>query len=562
MFKWSFFIKKNSIKPTVLVILDGFGLAPPSPGNAISQAKMSNFISLLNDYPHTELIASGESVGLPANEVGNTEVGHLTIGAGRVILQDLKRINLAIERGSFYENKAFLLASNHVKSNNSNLHIFGLLGSGKVHSSKDHIYALLQFCKKEMLKNVCVHVFTDGRDSPPKEGVTLISELERYLNLLGVGFIASVSGRYYAMDRDRRWQRIEKVYKALTEGVGNVASSAKEAVEIAYQKGQTDEFIEPTLIVTGGRSPSVVKDNDAVIFANFRIDRAKQLTMAFVLPNFEDLKAFDFGYDSQTNLKIGQVQIGDTFVRTIKPKNLVFVTMTEYQENLPVNAVAFGPEQVEMPFAEVVSRAGFSQLRMSESEKERFVTYYFNGLRETAFDGEDKLIVPSPKVPTYDQKPEMSLYELVDKCKKQISKNKYNFILINFANPDMLGHTGNIKATIKALEAVDKSLKNLVTHVLKYDGLIAITADHGNCEEMLTYPSTTFFYTSQKGVLNTDHSNNPVPFLLISQKIKSKSGILRSGGLSDVAPTLLNLMNLSAPPQMTGQSLLLEAIKT
>lgn len=562
MFDWSFFIKKNSIKPTVLVILDGFGLAPPSPGNAISQAKMSNFISLLNDYPHTELIASGESVGIPANEVGNTEVGHLTIGAGRVILQDLKRINLAIERGSFYENKAFLLASNHVKSNNSNLHIFGLLGSGKVHSSKDHIYALLQFCKKEMLKNVCVHVFTDGRDSPPKEGVTLISELERYLNLLGVGFIASVSGRYYAMDRDRRWQRIEKVYKALTEGVGNVASSAKEAVEIAYQKGQTDEFIEPTLIVTGGRSPSVVKDNDAVIFANFRIDRAKQLTMAFVLPNFEDLKAFDFGYDSQTNLKIGQVQIGDTFVRTIKPKNLVFVTMTEYQENLPVNAVAFGPEQVEMPFAEVVSRAGFSQLRMSESEKERFVTYYFNGLRETAFDGEDKLIVPSPKVPTYDQKPEMSLYELVDKCKKQISKNKYNFILINFANPDMLGHTGNIKATIKALEAVDKSLKNLVTHVLKYDGLIAITADHGNCEEMLTYPSTTFFYTSQKGVLNTDHSNNPVPFLLISQKVKSKSGILRSGGLSDVAPTLLNLMNLSAPPQMTGQSLLLEAIKT
>lgn len=562
MFDWSFFIKKNSVRPTVLVILDGFGLAPPSPGNAIYQAKMNNFISLLNDYPHTELIASGESVGLPANEVGNTEVGHLTIGAGRVILQDLKRINLAIERGSFYENKAFLLAANHVKSNNSNLHIFGLLGSGRVHSSKDHIYALLQFCKKEMLKNVCVHVFTDGRDSPPKEGVTLISELERYLNLLGVGFIASVSGRYYAMDRDRRWQRIEKVYKALTEGVGNVASSAKEAVEIAYQKGQTDEFIEPTLIVSSGRFPCVVKDNDAVIFANFRIDRAKQLTMAFVLPNFEDLKAFDFGYDPQTNLKLGQVQMGDTFVRAIKPKNLVFVTMTEYQENLPVSAVAFGPEQVEMPFAEVVSRAEFSQLRMSESEKERFVTYYFNGLRETAFDGEDKLIVPSPKVPTYDQKPEMSLYELVDKCKKQISKNKYNFILINFANPDMLGHTGNIKATIKALEAVDKNLKNLVAHVLKYDGLIAITADHGNCEEMLTYPTTTFFYTSQKGILNTDHSNNPVPFLLISQTLKGKSRILRSGSLSDVAPTLLNLMNLSVPPQMTGQSLLLEAIKT
>ncbi|MCS7092736.1 MAG: 2,3-bisphosphoglycerate-independent phosphoglycerate mutase, partial [Patescibacteria group bacterium] len=389
-----------------------------------------------------------------------------------------------------------------------------------------------------------------------------VSELERHLGLLGVGSVSSVSGRYYAMDRDRRWQRTEKVYKALTEGVGHVAHSAKDAIEMAYQKGQTDEFIEPTLIVPDGKLPGVIKDNDAVIFANFRIDRAKQLTMAFVLPDFETLKAFDFGYDPQTNLKVGTVEFGSTFVRKIKPKNLVFVTMTEYQKDLPVTAVAFGPEQVEMSFGEVISKAGMSQLRMSESEKERFVTYYFNGLREAPFPGEDKLIVPSPKVPTYDQKPEMSLYELVDKCKRQISNGKYNFILINFANPDMLGHTGNIKATIKALEAVDRNLKEIVSYVLKYDGLIAITADHGNCEEMLRYPSSTFFYTSQKGVLNTDHSNNPVPFLLIGKRYQGWLQILRTGSLSDVAPTLLGLMGLNIPSQMTGQSLLLEAVKT
>ena len=366
MFNLPFFGKKSfKLKPVVLVIMDGFGIAPPSEGNAVTLAKKPNYDYYWNNYPHTELIASGESVGLPANEVGNTEVGHLTLGAGRVILQDLKRINLAIEKGTFFDNKALLDAANHAKTNKSNLHILGLISSGNVHSSLDHLYALLQFCKKEEMSNIYLHIFTDGRDAQPKEGIEIIEKLSVFLEKLKVGTIASVLGRYYAMDRDRRWSRTEKAYKAIVLGQGVYANSAVEAVKSAYAKGQTDEFIEPTIILGGRNKINTVNDNDAVIFFNYRIDRPRQLTMAFVLPHFENLRSFDFGYDPETSKVEGEVKIASTFQRVKVPKNLFFVTMTEYQKNLPVSAVAFGPEQITDPLAKVISEISLTQLSIA-----------------------------------------------------------------------------------------------------------------------------------------------------------------------------------------------------
>jgi 2,3-bisphosphoglycerate-independent phosphoglycerate mutase len=556
MFKLPLFISKHTIRPVVLVVLDGFGLAPPSPGNAISIAKMPYMQKIFKEYPHTELIASGESVGLPANEVGNTEVGHLTIGAGRVILQDLKRINESIEKGTFYENTAFGMAALHTRKNSSKLHILCLLSSGKVHASKEHLYALLQYCKKEQLTNVCIHIFTDGRDAPPKEGIRDVEELEQQLALLRVGRIVSVSGRYYAMDRDRRWPRIEKVYRAITQGIGIQTLSAKEAVESAYARGQTDEFIEPTLIVEKGKGPITIDDNDAVIFANYRIDRAKELSMSLVLPNFENLAQFDFGYDPSTNLKVGEVSVGTTFIRGKTPQNLCFVTMTEYQKQLPVSAVAFAPAEVANSFSQIISASNMKQIHLSESEKERFVTYYFDGMREQKSVGEDTVIIPSPKVPTYDKKPEMSLPKLVNECLHQLSKDVYHFMVVNFANADMLGHTGNITATVAALEHIDKHISRLTSEVLRRDGALFITADHGNSEEMLTFPSSAFFYTTQKGILNTDHSNNPVPFIAVHTSFKGKTTLLSNGGLSDVSPTILDFMGIEKPKEMTGHSLL------
>lgn len=557
---WSFLFpnskKKDSIKPLVLLVLDGFGIAPPSKGNAIYLAKTPNIDWYKKVYPGTELIASGESVGLPANEVGNTEVGHLTMGSGRVIFQDLKRINVAIETGSFYDNKAFLQAAGFVKTHNSKLHIMGLVGSGNVHSSVEHIFALLQFCKKESIQNLFLHLFTDGRDSPPNEGVEIIRNIERRIDLVKIGKIATVSGRYYAMDRDRRWNRTEKAYKAIVSGEGIFATSAEEAIEKSYKEGKTDEFIEPTVIVQGSNSTPIatVDDNDSVVFANFRIDRAKQMTMAFVLPDFEKLKSFDFGYNSETSRVEGEIQFDATFSR-VKPPKVFFVTMTEYDENLPVSAIAFGPEAVSTPLAKVLSEVGFKQLHLAESEKERFVTYYFDGMRETLVEGEDKLIVPSPKVATYDLKPEMSLPKLVAQFKRELSKNYYKFFCLNFANPDMVAHSGNLKATIAAIEIVDKYVKELVEAVLAVDGTVFITADHGNAEELITFPASSFFYTSDAGTVNTDHSNNPVPFLAITNRFQNQPKVLAKGGLSDVAPTILAYLGLQIPKEMTGKNL-------
>lgn len=473
MIKLPVLVKKQyKIKPVVLVVLDGFGVAPPSGGNAISLAKKPNIDYFWNNFPHGELLASGEWVGLPADEVGNTEVGHLTMGAGRIVLQYLKRIDLAIEKGQIFDNSALLAASSHVKQNNSKLHIMGLVSYGSVHSAMGHLYGLLQFCKKEEVSKVYIHAFTDGRDAPPNSSIEVVEKLEEYLETTKIAKIASISGRYYAMDRDKRWSRTERVYKAMVLGQGITANSSIEAIKSAYAKGQTDEFIEPTVIVDSSGMPGIIEDNDAVIFFNYRVDRPRQLTMAFVIPDFENLESFHFGIDPDTNEEEGEVKISGTFVRQKVPKNLFFTTMTQYQKNIPVSAIAFKPEYVSNPVGRSISEAGIRQLRMTESEKERFVTYYFNGLKEDPFEGEDILIIPSPKVATYDKKPEMSIKKLTSEFTKRIKRDVYGFALINFPNPDMVGHSGNIKATILAIEAVDKHLGKLVQTVLDQNGTV------------------------------------------------------------------------------------------
>lgn len=557
MFNLPFFSKKKDpgFKPVVLLILDGWGIAPHSNGNAITLAKTPNYDSFLKDYPNGHLIASGESVGLPANEVGNTEIGHLTMGSGRVIFQDLKRINVSIERGTFYDNKAFLRASAHVKAHNSKLHILGLVGTGNVHSSIGHLFALIQFANKENIDKIYLHLFTDGRDSPPKEGIEMINKIEAHLNLVRVGKIASISGRYYAMDRDRRWDRTEKAYKAIVEGLAIQTKSAKDAIYSAYSRGQTDEFIEPTIIADQKGPIGTVEDNDAVIMINFRIDRPKQLTMAFVLKDFESLKSYDFGYNTETSREEGEVQFGATFKRGKVPNNLFFVTMTEYHKNLPVAAVAFGPEQITSPLAEIISRAGLQQMHMAESEKERFVTYYFDGLRDQFFQGEEACIVASPSVPTYDLKPEMSLPKLFSEFKKNLEKGVYKFFVINYANADMVGHTGNLKATIASVEIVDKYLKLTADAVMDQGGCLIITGDHGNAEELIAFPTTTYFFTTEQGSVNTDHSNNPVPLIVVRKDLLQKGISLLRGTLSDIAPTILGLMDLKSPSEMTGVNL-------
>ena len=546
----------SSLKPMILLVLDGYGIAPASAGNAITQAKTPYIDNLMNSYPHTELIASGESVGLPANEVGNTEVGHLTLGAGRVIYQDLKRISLGIEDGTFFDNKAFLHALAHCRKYNSKMHLMGLVGTGNVHSSIEHFYGLLQFFKKAEFANVFLHLFTDGRDTPPKEAGEIINQIQTYLKDNRIGAIASIAGRYYAMDRDRRWDRTEKAYKAMVLGKGQGALSAQDAVNAAYAKGLTDEFIEPTVIMAAGKPVGTIDDNDAAIFFNFRVDRARQLTMAYVLGDFEKLTSFEFGYAPGTDFEEGKATFNGTFQREKWARNIFFVTMTEYHKKLRVSEIAFGSQLVSDGLSAVIASAALKQMHMSESEKERFVTYYFDGMNEKLLSGEEVSIVASPKVATYDKKPEMSVFKLVSEFKKQLSKGIYNFFVINFANPDMVAHTGNLKATVKAVEAVDKAVSELVEQVKQVDGTVVITADHGNAEELLTYETTSFFFTTGGGKVNTDHSNNPVPVVIINNSYAGRGVSLAKGSLADVAPTILAMMGLSSPTAMTGRNLL------
>lgn len=544
----------------VLVVLDGWGIAAKNPGNAIEIANTLNMDRFWVSFPHTTLFASGESVGLPHNEPGNTEVGHLNLGAGRIVYQDLTRINNSIADGSFFKNPAFLGALKHAIDNNSNIHLMGLLGSGGVHSNAEHLYALIHFFSQNKFNRVFLHIFTDGRDSPPTAALSYLEKLRQVIQKEGVGEIATIMGRYWAMDRDFRWERTKAAYLALTAGKGHLVKTPEEAIKISYEQGKTDEFIEPSIITDReGRPISLIRDNDAVIFFNFRVDRPRQLTKAFIAPDFSsaffewDFDPYLEKYKKRHTLDYYPPSPLKAFERNIFLKNLYFVTMTEYAKSFAKDGVkvAFPPEKVINPLGEVISSAGLLQLRMAESEKERFVTFYFNGLEEKPSRGEERIIIPSPKVPTYDQKPEMSAYELTDRAIKEISSRKFSFILINFANPDMVGHTGNLGPTVKACEVVDECIGKIANFCLSYGASLIITADHGNAEQKIN---------PQTGGISTEHTNNPVPFIAISPEFLGKNVLLPSGILADVAPTVLSLLDLPKPKEMTGRNLL-EGIK-
>lgn len=544
----------NRPKPVLLVILDGWGLSSQTTGNAIAKAKLPHYTYLLNHFPHTALEASGESVGLPKGEDGNTETGHLNIGAGKIVYQDLARINHAVADGSFAKNTQFAKAIDHVKKHQSTLHLLGLVGSGGVHSSFEHLQALLTLAANSGHQDIALHLITDGRDSPPTSAINYIHQVKSRLNELGIGYIASIMGRYYAMDRDRRFERTEIAYLALTKAQGQKAAKEEDAILASYNQNITDEFIKPIILTNTANQPrTVIKENDAVIFFNFRIDRPRQLTKAFVLPNFDYVSVQRDGFDpyainyhpshfSQSNSD----QSTKVFNRGSLIKNLYFVTMTEYEKGLPVN-IAFPPDMIEMPLGKVVSDMGLRQLRMAETEKERFVTFYFNGQREDPFPGEDRIIIPSPPVPTYDTIPEMSSRELTQNLIERIQADLYDLIVINYANPDMVAHTGNFEAGVKACEITDENLKKLTDIILQINGIMMITADHGNVEEMID---------TETGGIDTKHSTNQVPLIIVGNDYGHQPQTLPSGILADIAPTILSLMKLPIPTGMTGRTLI------
>lgn len=540
----------------VLVVLDGWGVAAPGAGNATSGEHVPNFNKYWHAYPHTLLTASGEAVGLPSNEAGNTETGHLNLGAGRIVYQDLLRINMSVADGSFFQNAAFLGAITHAKKNNSNLHLLGLIGAGNVHSNIEHLYALLRLCKEQGLARVFLHLFTDGRDSPPNSGASFVSQIEQYLKTLGTGKIATVMGRYWAMDRDQRWDRTAKAYFALTQGVGRFVSNVREAIDSSYVNSITDEFINPSIIAENGKPLGLIAENDAVIFFNYRIDRPRQLARAFV---FEDLQrendALQFDFDpyavryKKTHL-LNASRLVKVFDRGPKIKNLFFVTMTRYGKPIARYAqAAFPPVEVNQTLGEVLSTRNISQLRLAESEKERFVTFYFNGQREIPFNLEDRKIIPSKKVVTYDLAPEMSAREITDEfisSLKDPNLPAYSFVLINFANADMVGHTGEIVAAKRACSVIDECLAKIVYESDLKGGVVLLTADHGNAEEML----------GQDNSSHTEHTSNPVPFIVVGREFISRSNQLQSGVLADVAPSVLKLLGIPQPGEMTGRSLI------
>lgn len=506
--------------PLVLIILDGWGLSPKIEGNAIARAKKPNIDRLWTEYPHTNLSTSGEDVGLPEGQMGNSEVGHLNIGAGRIVYQEFTRINKAIRQGAFFTNDQLLAAVNHAKNNNSVLHLMGLLSDGGVHSHITHLFALLELAASHFRQQVYVHCFLDGRDVPPANAKEYIWQLENKFAALGLGRTATVMGRYYAMDRDRRWDRTKRAYLAMVLGEGLKARSPEKAVEEAYQRGETDEFVQPAVIIdSAGQPVAKVEDGDAVVFYNFRPDRARQITHAFVDREFAG------------------------FVRPVRRTGLHFTCMTHYDNTLKA-PVAFKPHLLTNTLGEVLSHHELKQLRLAETEKYAHVTFFFNGGIENPYPGEVRLLIPSPRVATYDQKPEMSAVEITDAFMKQSTAGKYQVIIMNYANADMVGHTGDLKAAIKAIETVDFCLREIVNKVLAEGGTILITADHGNAEEML----------DEEKKPHTAHTTNPVPFILINRNLKNAG--LRSGRLEDIAPTVLSLLGIPQPPEMTGRSLI------
>ncbi|MFH0702677.1 MAG: 2,3-bisphosphoglycerate-independent phosphoglycerate mutase [bacterium] len=506
-------------KIVLLTILDGWGYGLKCPENAIDSANLPTYSSLLQNYPNTKIYAHGEHVGLPEGQMGNSEVGHLNLGAGRVVYQDLTRINKAIKDKIFFENTELLKAIEFAKKNNSSIHFMGLVSNGGVHSSLDHLYALIDLVHSHGLKDVYVHAFLDGRDTPPKSAIEFVTPVNEKLKDLQLPQIVSVSGRYYAMDRDTRWDRIEKAYNCLLLGEENHAETSVEAIQNSYKNDITDEFVFPIAI---GNAKSRLKDNDAVIFFNFRPDRARQLTRAINDPNFS-------GFSRKKILK-----------------NIYYVCMTQYDEtfNLPV---AFPPNELKEILAEVLDKNGIKQFRVAETEKYAHVTFFFNGGVEKAFPSETRILIPSPKVATYDLKPEMNAPLVADEVIKALESKKYQFILVNFANPDMVGHTGILEAAIKAVETVDDCLKKIIDTVKKVGAVMILTADHGNVECMKD-PSTHKPFTA--------HTINMVPFILINDDRKNIS-LREEGALTDVAPTILDILDIEKSKNMTGKSLII-----
>lgn len=538
----------------ILCVLDGWGIAKDGPGNAITNARTPYFNKYWNSFPHTQLGASGESVGLPRGEDGNTETGHINLGAGKIVYQDLERINMSIADGSFYENPVLNAAIDHAKKNNSNLHLIGLVGAGGVHSNLEHLFSLIRLCSTKKLDRVFIHVFTDGRDSPQTSAQTYLETLEKVILKEKVGKIASIMGRYWAMDRDQRWDRTEKAYNALTKGNAKLVKSPYDEIKASYKEGKTDEFIEPCLITENGNDPvTLVNDNDSVIFFNFRIDRPVQLTKTFVLTDFNKANIPIIRGLSDRYVKRDFKQ-NTPFDRGKKLENLYFVTMTDYGKMITEEGAkpAFPPEIIDYPISSVFSNAGMQQLKITESEKERFVTFYFNGLREKPYPNEEWLIIPSPKVPTYDQKPEMASDEITNTIISKLTNDDYKFIVVNYPNADMVGHTGNIGACVKAIEKLDENIEKLANFVISHQGTLIITADHGNAEEMINLGTSE---------IDTEHSINPVPFITISQNYFGINTMLRSGILADIAPTILSIMNLDIPTNMSGRNLLSDISK-
>ncbi len=510
------------VKPLLLVILDGWGLRKEREANAIAIAGTPHMDALMREFPWTALETSGLSVGLPEGQMGNSEVGHTNLGAGRIVYQDFVRINRAIEDGSFFRNEALLSACRKAKGGSGALHFLGLLSDGGVHSHVEHLHACLEMARREGVPRAFVHAFLDGRDTPPKSGLGYLADFERRIGEKGYGEVATVAGRYYAMDRDKRWDRVELAWAAMVRAEGHRAASGRAAAEEAYARGETDEFVKPTAVVSGSGEPRArVRDGDAIVFFNFRGDRARELTRAFADEGFRE------------------------FDRSPRPRLSAYVCMTEYDKTFGL-LVAWAPEQPRRIFPELVAEAGLRQLRCAETEKYAHVTFFFNGGREVVYEGEDRILVPSPRdVKTYDQKPEMSAREVTDKVVQAIESRKYGFVLVNFANPDMVGHTGILEAAVKAVKVVDESIGRIRAAAVKAGMAMIVTADHGNCE-MMVDPET--------GEPHTAHTLGPVPFILADPEYRG-ARLRPQGVLADVAPTALELMGLPKPAEMKGLGL-------
>lgn len=512
------------MKPiTALIILDGFGFREDRANNAVLTDGAEHFKSLWEKYPHTLVQASGMDVGLPRGQMGNSEVGHLNIGAGRIVYQEFTRITKSIEDGDFFSNPAFLKATENCRKHNTQLHLFGLCSDGGVHSHLEHVYALLRLAKQQGLSKVYLHCFMDGRDTPPRSGAGYIHELEEKIREIGCGEIATVSGRYYAMDRDNRFERVEKAYAALTYGEGVTANSAEEAMLQSYAKDESDEFVQPTVIMKNGAPVAKVQANDSVIFFNFRPDRARELTRAYLFKDF------------------------DGFERRQGCFPLTYVSMTQYDKSFSeLLDIAFKPVSLDNTLGQYLAANNKTQLRIAETEKYAHVTFFFNGGVEAPNALEDRCLIPSPKVPTYDLQPEMSAYEVASEVVKRVTSGEYDVMILNFANPDMVGHTGVMDAAVKAVHAVDSCLGFVVSAILAKGGRCIITADHGNCEYM---------WDEENNVPFTAHTTNPVPCILVDET--RKEAVLRNDGrLCDLAPTLLELLGLPKPEEMTGNSLI------